>query len=85
MFRVWLADQLPKPAKLGANSVNDWRRTLTMMYEGPLLRSEEFQSGTRGEGFNLFIMEFKKLKREEYTSGFIASRCQIGTNWKNQG
>ena len=62
LFRLWLADQLPKTAKLGANLVNDWRRTLIMMYEGLLFRSEEFQNGTIGEGFNLSIMEFKKLK-----------------------
>ena len=65
LFRLWLADQLPKSGNLGANSVDDWRRTLTMMYEGPLFLEDDFQGGIRGQGLIISINEFKKLRERE--------------------
>ena len=38
LFRLWLADQIPETENLVTNSVEDWRRTLVMMYEGALFR-----------------------------------------------
>ena len=45
-----------------------------MMFEGPLFIPEDFTGGSRGEGPNLSIPEFKKLrdtKHQEWMSGTI--------------
>ena len=62
IFRLFLAEHLPKHGNLGGLSVEDWRRSLTMLYEGPLFNPEEFEGGKRGEGLNMSIKEFKEVK-----------------------
>ena len=64
-FRLWLAEQLPKSGYLGATSVEDWRRTLIMLYEDPLFKPEEFQVGFRGQGPDLSIAEFKNWQEQK--------------------
>eukprot|EP00495_Collosphaeridae_sp_1-RS-2012_P005499 TRINITY_DN4920_c0_g1_i1.p1 TRINITY_DN4920_c0_g1~~TRINITY_DN4920_c0_g1_i1.p1 ORF type:complete len:105 (+),score=29.38 TRINITY_DN4920_c0_g1_i1:197-511(+) len=52
-FRLFLAEQLPKDGYHAEWSVEDWRRSLTMFYEGLLFKPEEFEGGIRGEGLNM--------------------------------
>ena len=64
VFRTLLADQLPENGNFGAISIEDWRRTFIMMFEGPLFKAEEFSSGAYGEGLNLSIEQFKRLRHD---------------------
>ena len=81
IFRLFLAEQLPKHGTVGGLSVEDWRRSLTMMYEGPLFRPEEFEGGKRGEGLNISIEEFKKM-REIRLKEWLADGKRVSVSQK---